>query len=61
MRAMRCGELLKHREKGCAIGLNLNAEETVVYRGMRLPAIIEAELVQSIRMQMEQDEAHTFF
>lgn len=54
-------ELLKHREKGCAIGVNLNPEEAVVYRGMRLPAIMEAELLQIIRMQMEQDEVHVVF
>jgi hypothetical protein len=54
-------ELLKHREKGCAIGVNLNVKETVVYRGARLAAMVEPELVQIIKMQMEQDEEYASF
>jgi hypothetical protein len=46
-------KLLKHRDEGCAIGVNLNAKETVLYTGQRLAALMEAELMQVIRMQME--------
>lgn len=47
------GELLKHRKEGCVIGINLNAEETIVCTGVRLAALIEGDLIQIIKMQME--------
>jgi len=50
------GELLNHRDKGCVIGINLNTNETILYRGVRLAAIIEAELIQIVKKQMKADE-----
>jgi len=48
-------ELLKHSQRGCVIGVNLNAADTVVCTGMRLAAT-EGNLIRAVKARIREDD-----